>query len=236
MKKHIPNILTLGNLICGVLAIRAVFQYQIDSAIMFIGIAAVLDFFDGLVARLLGVSGELGKQLDSLADNVTFGVAPGVMLLAMANYLDNFPDNFMGWVLFGSCLLVPAMAAMRLAIFNIDTRQSTGFIGMPTPANTLMIASLYYLDFNNGSPTFFDLIFDNAMILAALAFLFAIWQVLPIKLIALKFKNWSFRENFWRYIFLVLSAIILVFLRIAGIPLVILVYFFVSILANRANS
>lgn len=236
MKKHIPNILTLGNLVCGVLAIRAIFQYQIESAITFIIIATVLDFLDGFVARLLGVSGDLGKQLDSLADNVTFGVAPGVMLLAIANYLDNFPKDPVGWFLFVACLLVPALAAMRLAIFNLDTRQTGGFIGMPTPANTLMIASLYYLDFSGDTPWIFSFVFNQPIFLTAVALMFAIWQVLPIKLIALKFKTWNLRDNFWRYAFILSSAIILIFMRMAGVPLIILIYFLFSIIANRTNA
>ena len=236
MKKHIPNILTLGNLVCGVLAICAVFQHQVESAITFIIIAAVLDFFDGFVARLLGVSGDLGKQLDSLADNVTFGVAPGVMLLAMANYLDSYPADPIGWVLFVSCLLVPALAAMRLAMFNLDTRQTSGFIGMPTPANTLMIASLYYLAFSGDAPEAFSFVLNQPIVLAALALLFAVWQVLPIKLIALKFKTWNWRDNLWRYAFILSSAIILIFMRMAGVPLIILSYFLFSIIANRTNA
>ncbi len=235
MKKAIPHILTLGNLICGVLAIRAVVTGQPVLAITFVFVAAVLDFFDGFVARLLGVSGELGKQLDSLADNVTFGVVPGIMLLAVGGFVDQNPNTVLDWLVFAACLLVPAMATLRLAIFNIDTKQSTGFIGMPTPGNTLLIASLYFMFFRPEGSTVTEFL-SNQIWLLILALVSAFWQVLPIPLLALKFKTWNFAANRWRYIFIITALALVLALQVEGIPLAILFYFLFSIAANFSKN
>ena len=231
MKKAIPHILTLGNLVCGVLAIRAIVTGEPFLAITFVFIAAVLDFFDGFVARALGVSGELGKQLDSLADNVTFGVVPGIMLLSIAGLGGRNPEDILGWMLFGACLLVPAMAALRLAIFNISTNQTSGFIGMPTPGNTLLIASLYYMFHEDKDGTVAQILAEPIWLLL-IAFVAAIWQILPIPLIALKFKTWGFKENMWRYLFIATAVVLGALLQIEGIPIIIVCYFLFSMAAN----
>ena len=234
MKRQIPNLLTLGNLICGVLAIRAIFNQSPMLAISFVGAAAVLDFFDGFVARLLKVSGELGKQLDSLADNVTFGVVPGLMLLSIGGFLNSSPQTMLDWLVFISCLLVPAMATMRLAVFNIDTKQSSGFIGMPTPGNTLLIASLYYLYFNDpGAEGIVASVMTEQWVIFVIAVVTAFWQIAPIPLMALKFKTFALKENSWRYAFILLAAILIAIFKIAGVPIIIVCYFLISILANR---
>jgi CDP-diacylglycerol--serine O-phosphatidyltransferase len=231
MKKAVPHILTLGNLVCGVLAIRAIVTGEPVLAITFVFIAAVLDFFDGFVARALGVSGELGKQLDSLADNVTFGVVPGFMLLSIAGLGGRNPEDVLGWMLFGACLLVPAMATLRLAIFNISTNQTSGFIGMPTPGNTLLIASLYYMFHEDMNSTVAQVLSEPVW-LFIIALVAGVWQIVPIPLMALKFKTWGIKENLWRYLFLLVSLILLIGLQVGGIPIIIVCYFLFSMVAN----
>ncbi len=231
MKKAIPHILTLGNLVCGVLAIRAVVLDQAMLAITFVFIAAVLDFFDGFVARALGVSGELGKQLDSLADNVTFGVVPAFMMLSIAGFVLQEPNTATDWFVFISCLLIAAFATLRLAIFNISTNQSTGFIGMPTPGNTLLIASLFYMYFL-GDGGLINQVLSEPIWVAVVALISAIWQIMPIPLLALKFKTWGFKANLWRYIFLLFALVVLLLWQIEGVPVVILFYFLFSVAAN----
>jgi CDP-diacylglycerol--serine O-phosphatidyltransferase len=232
IKKSIPNLLTLGNLICGLLAVRSVFLEEHDLALLFVGIAAVLDFFDGFAARLLGVSGELGKQLDSLADNVTFGVVPAFMFLSMAGFLFSLPESLMGWLLFTASLLVAAFATLRLAIFNIDLTQSEGFKGMPTPGNTLFVAALYYI-FHNQPDSFWTEILSVPLFLLDIMVLSAVWQVLPVRLIALKFKTWSWQDQWHKYSFLIISVILIAWLQIDAIPFVLLLYLMISLLVSR---
>ncbi len=233
MKKHIPNVLTLGNLICGILAIRSIFLGDVNLAIAFVFIAAFLDFFDGMVARLLGVSGELGKQLDSLADNVTFGVVPGLMLLSISGFLRSWPVDWLGWLLFVSCLLVSAMATMRLGMFNIDIRQAQGFIGMPTPGNTLLVSSMYYLFYTQPADGWMNQLHSHQMLFIAVIILIAIWQVLPIPLMALKFKTFSIRQNSLRYAFIVLAIFMVAIFRVSGIPILIGLYFLLSLVNQK---
>lgn len=198
-KKHIPNILTCGNLVCGCMAITAALNHNEQLALIFIICGAAFDFCDGMVARLLHVSSPIGKELDSLADVVTFGVAPSAMLvmmqgsmqcpLWMAEYLIWF--KFVGFVM-------AAFSALRLAKFNLDTRQSTSFIGLPTPANALFWGSLIVgqgdrlLDIPNGF-----------IILVVLEFIFCYLLVAELPLFALKFKNLSWQDNWIKYVFLI---------------------------------
>jgi CDP-diacylglycerol--serine O-phosphatidyltransferase len=235
MKKAFPHILTLSNLLCGVLSIRAIFNDDVWLAIIFVAIAAFLDFFDGLAARLLGVSGELGKQLDSLADNVTFGVVPAFMYLAIGGFLEELPITAMQWALFVGALLVSAMATLRLAKFNIDTRQVSGFIGMPTPGNTLLIGSFYYLFFQLPE-SFVAGLLSHDLVLLIVILLTAFWQIMPIKLMALKFATWGWQGNEARYVFIFLSLAAILLFRIEAIPIVILLYLIISLAQTAIKS
>jgi CDP-diacylglycerol--serine O-phosphatidyltransferase len=235
MKKALPHILTLGNLLCGILSLRAIFNDEPFWAISFVFAAAVLDFFDGFVARALGVSGDLGKQLDSLADNVTFGAVPAVMLLSVNGFLHQLPTNILGWMLFGASLLVAALATLRLAIFNLDESQVSGFKGMPTPGNTLLISALYYAFFEI-SGSFFSALFQTDFLFLIVIIFIAIWQVLPIPLMALKFKTWQFKSNRWRYLFIVFSAVLFFAFFIEAIPIIILLYLLFSIAQNTSKA
>ncbi len=232
IKKSIPHILTLSNLLCGVLAIVLIFENKINEALFLVVLGTVFDFFDGFAARALKVTGEMGKQLDSLADMVTFGVVPGFLLLHSANYLwaeehwleGNFNTLAVGF----SCLMIPLFSALRLAKFNIDERQTTGFIGLPTPANTLFIGSLVWLIFNNQAPEFLE----NPYTLAGIGIFSSLMLVAPIPLFALKFKNYSFKDNAMRYIFLAISAVLIAVFYVVAVPFVILIYVGLSVVEN----
>lgn len=145
MKKHIPNIITCCNLICGCIATYCAFHHGYQVAFLFILLGAMFDFFDGKAARALGVSGRLGLELDSLADCVTFGVAPSAMIFTLFNHVA-YPafmgSDFFFHVMPFTAFLMAAFSALRLAKFNIDERQHTEFIGMPTPANAIFWAAL----------------------------------------------------------------------------------------------
>lgn len=226
MKKHLPNLVTLLNLLCGVLAVICIFEYSLHYAAWLILAGAVFDFLDGLVARALGVSGELGKQLDSLADVVTFGVAPGLIGYSlMAEQTDG------AWYsLFP--LMIPLFGAYRLARFNIDTRQSDSFIGLPIPANALFWLALplmvYYDNWFPGAAWMF-----SAEGLAVFSILFSLLMVSQVKLMALKFKHVRWNDNQWRYIFVLISAVLFFFFFFAAIPIILLLYVLISIIQNR---
>jgi len=244
IKKHIPNTITCGNLLCGCLAIVQVFNNNLVGAAYFVGIALVLDFFDGFAARMLKVSSAIGKDLDSLADMVTFGVVPGAMifkLLGNANallvvdgraasgwtiYLPPFEwTQYLGFV-------ITIFSCIRLAKFNNDTRQSDSFIGLPTPANTMIICSFpLILEFQSHFVGLANLI-NNSFFLVGLSFLTSFLLVAEMPLFALKFKNFSWASNKLVYCFLAVSVIMLLTLNFVAIPLVILLYILLSVLNN----
>ncbi len=207
IKKHIPNSLTCCNLICGCAATVFALKGSAETALLFIVGGAVFDFFDGFAARLLKVSSPIGKELDSLADVVTFGVAPSAMLFFA---LQNLPtDTGAGWQQGDAvpfvAFLMAAFSALRLAKFNLDERQATSFLGLPTPANALFWASLLILlqreNLFSGY-TGWVLLFLMCVSCALL--------VSEIPMFALKFKSKSWAENKQRYLFILLSLAIIV--------------------------
>jgi len=220
IKKHIPNFITCLNLLCGCLGLVAAFNKEIETAVMFIWAAAIFDFFDGFAARLLKVSSPIGKELDSLADMVTFGVLPAFI---MYTYLSNFSDGNYAVIAF----LIAIFAALRLAKFNIDTRQETGFIGLPTPAMAFFVSGLPY--YEDAIPTVFSL-----QSLLLIVILLSAAMVLPVPLLALKFKNFSLKDNSLKWLLLVVGVVLLVFLKAAAFPLVIIFYFLLSLVNNYA--
>jgi CDP-diacylglycerol--serine O-phosphatidyltransferase len=247
MKQHIPNVLTLLNLFCGSIAVILTLNDNFVLAALFVFLGIFFDFFDGFAARKFNVSSELGLQLDSLADMVTSGLVPGLityklLLLTTGNSVNSentwssgsdwMDFSFIGLPLFG--LLITLSSAYRLAQFNIDEEQQSYFKGLPTPANTLLIISLpLILEFQNN-----DLI--NAMILnkwflIGLTILSSYLLNSNIKLFALKFKDFSFKGNSIRYIYIILSIVLLIVLKFAAIPLIILVYIGMSVLDNLTS-
>ena len=276
----LPNWLTAGNLICGVLAIMFSLTGRIDLAPWLVMIAALLDFLDGFLARKMGVSSELGKQLDSLADMVTFGVVPGIICFILliingahevvhtsfgpeaspylydsfgqsihqlitfyfadltGNPLDYAPFHFSGWYLYSPfvALFIPFFSLFRLAKFNIDTRQSDKFLGLPTPANTLFFMSLSLMLWDAWGETgwkhtlIYTLIKEE--ILSVFIVLFSVLLVTEIPLIALKFKDYSWKNNRMRYVLIGISVILIALLSFRAIPVILFLYLGLSMVEN----
>lgn len=212
MKKHIPNIITCCNLICGCVATYCAFHHGYDAAFLFILLGAFFDFFDGMAARALGVSGPLGLQLDSLADCVTFGVAPSAMIFTLffrVQYPDFMDTQYVRMIMPFTAFLIAAFSALRLAKFNIDERQHTGFIGMPTPANAIFWASLISSsEMWLAGPRF------NVIFLFLFMILFCWLLVCEVPMFAFKKMSWA--EGKIKFIYLGLCAVILVAGAIAG--------------------
>ncbi|MFL0352432.1 CDP-alcohol phosphatidyltransferase family protein [Xanthomarina sp. GH4-25] len=250
MKKQIPNIVTLLNLFSGCIAVILAVNSNFIAAAGFVVLGIFFDFFDGLLARKLQVQSPLGIQLDSLADMVTSGLVPGIImfkLLAMSSdtpalvSFSNEWNSAMHWQGFQFApiallgFLITMASAYRLAKFNIDEDQQSYFKGLPTPANTLLIVSLpLIMEFQNN-----DLI--NAMILntwflVVLTLVSAFMLVSSVKLFALKFKDFSFKNNALRYIFIVLCVVLLAVLQFAAIPIIILLYIILSLFSQASIS
>ncbi len=223
IKKHIPNAITSLNLVAGMAGIFFVLDGKLTYGTYFILAAAFFDFFDGWAARMLGVSGEIGKQLDSLADLVTFGVLPTFVVFEMLRTA--FPGSHLPFLAF----FIGIQSAMRLAKFNIDSRQTDRFIGLPTPANALLLSALPFLA--NKFIWAQQLIFQGYFLLA-LALVLAFLLTAELPLIALKFKNYAWKNNIFRYLVLGIGIISLAFLGIAGIPFAILGYIVLSVIEN----
>lgn len=224
LKKHIPNLFTLGNLLCGTLAtVYAISgEYEMTALLVLLGI--VLDFFDGFLARMLGVAGELGKQLDSLADMVTSGVVPGILMMSFIGG-NNLEPNYISYV----GLLLTLAACYRLAKFNIDTRQSESFIGLPTPAMSLFVISLPLIEMTTDIQMVSDLI-NNDYVLIGITVLLSFLMNAELPLFSLKFKNFDPKKNWIQYVFLLISLIMIITLRYLSVPMIILLYVIMSII------
>jgi len=240
IRKHIPNLLTLLNLLSGTIATIYAVNNDLVTAAYFVFLGIFFDFFDGFAARLLKVGGELGKQLDSLADVVTSGVVPGIVLyqlltsdksqFSIKNIDITWGDsNFETLPYIG--LLFTLAAAYRLAKFNIDERQSSSFIGLPTPAATLVVLSLPLILESGISYTITDIIL-NKWLLIALTVLLSILMNIEISLFSLKFKNYSWKDNKMKFLFLISIVILLILLKYLAIPIAILLYVLLSVISN----
>ncbi len=230
MKKHIPNMITCYNLISGCIATYYAFQADYLIALAFIIIGAVFDFFDGMTARLLGVSSPIGKELDSLADVVTFGFAPSAILFSWlsAQHIHTVVVPFLAFIM-------AAFSALRLAKFNLDERQAMGFIGLPTPANALFWGALIWsIEFRSWFEPYHTSPYLIYIVLA-LMFLSCYLLVSEIPMFALKFKQWGWQGNEVRYIFLATSALIIVWLGVLGIAVAIAWYVVLSALLAVRN-
>jgi len=230
VKAHIPNFITLLNLFSGSIAVIYALEGQMKLTALFLCLGIFFDFFDGLLARKLKVQSELGVQLDSLADMVTSGLVPGLVLFhlfGLAPQLSWETYNLLPY--FG--LLVTLASAFRLAKFNISTNQSDAFIGLPTPANTLLIISLpLILEYQHSDAINATIL--NPWFLIVLTLVSCYLLNAPIKLIALKFKTWNFKDNASRYILILLSLVLLIVFQFAGIPLVIISYIVLSLVSK----
>ena len=246
--KQIPNIFTLLNLICGCIAIvytmqnGITIQYDADGgqfidlseklwmASLFIGIAAVVDFLDGFVARLFNASSEMGKQLDSLADVVSFGVAPSMIIYQFLRM--SFASNE-GGIDISIAFLIPAFivaaaGAYRLARFNIDTTQQYGFKGVPIPAAGLLIASLPLIYWNATNATLISVI-TNKLFLYALILIVSGLMVSKLPLMALKFKNLSVTDNLSKFILIIFSIVAAVIFKWLAVPVIFIAYIILSL-------
>jgi CDP-diacylglycerol--serine O-phosphatidyltransferase len=271
---NLANLITGSNMLCGFIAIVLALAGRIDIAPLFIFLGAVLDFFDGFVARKIGVSGAMGKQLDSLADVITFGVAPGVIMLVMIvlgidnsslfpaedttrvyqndltyyTYFQvsawmqalvyNVPNNFDASIKFLPfvAMIIPFLSMFRLAKFNIDERQTDRFHGLPTPLNTMffMFFPLYFsLNVDNWAHQgkFIHWIFDCYTI-AGITVIMSLMMITDIPLIALKFKNFSWKDNKFRYLLVGKSLIIILIFQLWAIPIIVILYLILSIIDN----
>ncbi|WP_299667462.1 CDP-alcohol phosphatidyltransferase family protein [uncultured Polaribacter sp.] len=242
MKKHIPNLITLGNLFCGTLATIFAVQGNFVLAGLFVVLGILFDFFDGLAARLLNVSGELGKQLDSLADMVTSGVVPGIIMFSLLSngVVDGFSFDESETMLWSGFKFAPVQligliltlgACYRLAKFNIDTRQSESFIGLPTPAMSLFVISLPLIQMNTDIQVVQDLIANNYFLVAITLILTYLMNA-ELPLFSLKLKEYSVKNNLLKYLFLLSSLLMITTLQYLSIPLIIAVYIILSIISN----
>ena len=279
----IANILTGFNLLFGVASIIFTFSGRLEYAVIAIILGAICDFFDGFAARLLKQQGELGKQLDSLADMVTFGAAPGVIIFVLlilsgaanilvevggfptdiwlegtmghsvhywisvyfndlvGNQTPYLPSHFYGVYLYLPfvALLIPFFSMFRLAKFNLDERQSTGFIGLPTPANSLFFASFALLLWDGFAlenwKSSLSMLLIDAYVLVPLTVLFSLLLIAEIPLFSLKFQNFKWKDNKVRYIFLVLSFFALLVFWVWAIPLIIVLYLLLSIVSKQGG-
>ncbi|POS02316.1 CDP-alcohol phosphatidyltransferase family protein [Flavobacterium croceum] len=231
IKKHIPNILTLLNLFCGCIALVFLTKGNFEAAFYSVCLGIFFDFFDGFFARKFNVSGPLGVQLDSLADMVTSGVVPGFMMYGVLSnpyVLGNSYWSYAGFAItVGSCY--------RLANFNIDTRQTDSFIGLPTPANSLFFMSLPFV-FEKFKESIFSETFFNSYVLIALCFLSAYVMNAEIPLFSLKIKQFSFAKYKLQISFLLLSLVLLLLLKVVAVPIIIVLYVVLSVVNNMMNS
>ncbi|MCK0180188.1 CDP-alcohol phosphatidyltransferase family protein [Flavobacteriaceae bacterium S0862] len=247
MIKHIPNFITLLNLFCGSIAVIFAVNGSLVTASFFAFMGIFFDFFDGLLARKLDAQSDLGLQLDSLADMVTSGLVPGIVMFQLLslttgnlNWVENSDEwsNSMHWMGFKVQLLpligllITLASAYRLAKFNIDDNQTDSFIGLPTPANTLLILSFpLIMEFQNND--IMNSIIINKWFLIAVTLVSCYLLNANIKLLALKFKTWNFQDNAARYLLIVLAAVLLIVFQFAAIPLIILAYIIISILNKK---
>jgi CDP-diacylglycerol--serine O-phosphatidyltransferase len=215
--RHIPNALTSLNLLSGCVGIIAIGQGPAERAIWFVIAACIFDFFDGFAARALNVSSPIGKELDSLADMVSFGVLPSLVMYRMIDTLSS--SEYLPYAAFG----LAVFSALRLARFNVDENQKDAFIGLPTPANALFITSLVYL----ASP--FDTLISQDFLLVGITAVFSFLLVAPFELFALKFKNYTWKDNTLKFTFLAFSVLLLGIWQLAAMPFVILTYVAVSL-------
>lgn len=241
LKQYIPNTLTTLNLFSGLVSLTLIFHGNFPMAAVFIFIAAIFDFLDGTAARLLNAYSELGKQLDSLADMVSFGAAPGILIFQVLYSCCEGSGNYLErqHIIPYFALLIPICSAIRLAKFNIDLRQQNNFIGLPVPANAIFFASIPLIE--GVQPGFFTLIrldflpelLYNSRVLAILSVFFSYLLISDFRIFSMKFKNLDWKGNQIRYVFLIISLILIILFSLSSIPLIIIVYLLLSLFMQR---
>lgn len=225
-KKHIPNTITCCNLISGCIATYFAFQSKFEMALLFIVIGAVFDFFDGMSARLLHVSSPIGKELDSLADDITFGFVPSAIVFSYLTTFD-IPHPYIPYLAF----VMAAFSALRLAKFNLDERQALGFIGLPTPANALFWGSSVCGLVESGAFVAANLWWAILLMVFYASYLL----ISEIPMFALKFKHWGWKGNEIKYIFVISCIPLLLLLGVSGFAAIIAWYVLLSKIAVLMN-
>lgn len=242
IKKHIPNAITLLNLSTGLLAIIAIFRGYFDEAFIFVCLGIFLDFWDGFLARKFNVAGPLGVQLDSLADMVTCGVVPGLMMFRLfediqqtqPEYMLTEETFYMGFVPYLGFLITIA-SCYRLANFNIDTRQTDSFIGLPTPANALVIMSIPMIQYANDFEMLTAILY-NPYVLLVITLISAYILNAEIPLFSLKIKEFTWSKYKMQILFLIGSLVSFFILGFVAIPLIIISYVLVSVISNNMTT
>lgn len=232
MKKHIPNLFTLLNLFSGCMGVVFAFTSDLRLVSLMIFISLILDYLDGFMARLLDAKSPVGKELDSLADVVSFGLLPGIIVYRLLHAGELSHLAFIGF-------LMTLMSAYRLANFNIDTRQSESFIGLPTPANALFWSAFPLILFGNVSGVLESSIagfIQQPYALLGMTLLFSYLLVAELPLFSLKFKNLSWEENKARHIFLFSCLLLILFLSYYALPFIILLYLLISVVNNKVQN
>lgn len=219
MKRHIPNMITCANLFSGCIGIVFAFNGDLKMAAWMVLLSGIFDFFDGFVARLLHVKSNIGKELDSLADVISFGFLPGVVLFKLLEVSD-YTSVYLPY--FG--FLVTVFSALRLAKFNVDERQTENFIGLNTPMNTFLIVSLPFIGDDYPQLT------GNSLLLIGLILIVCYLLVSEIQLFSMKFTSYAWQPNKFKYIFLILSVLLISFLNFAAIPFIVILYIIFSFL------
>ncbi|QNS42631.1 CDP-alcohol phosphatidyltransferase family protein [Chryseobacterium manosquense] len=231
IKNNLANAFTLGNLFSGSIGVINLVNGNYKVAAICIIISLVLDFLDGFVARALKANSNLGAQLDSLADMVSFGLLPGVtMFKALEGFGNQFMDFELPFQLKYLGLFVALFSCLRLAIFNLDEEQTYYFKGLNTPSNTILIFGLYYAFLENGS---FQFIFENPLLMVIFTIISSWILVSPIKMIAMKFKSMKLEDNYPKIALLIGALLILIIFKTVGIPLVILYYILISLIFQK---
>lgn len=218
--RYIPNLLTLANLLSGCVGIVAVAEGNVELGSYFIWLAALFDFFDGLTARAFNAYSSIGGELDSLSDMVSFGVLPSFIMYMLLHAALPASLSWLSYVAF----LIAACSAVRLAIFNVDTRQTHNFVGLPTPASALLISALPL-----SGTSFMAELLDIPTFLIVLILLDAYMMVARVELMAFKFKSFAWSENKLKYLFMLTSLVLIFALNILAIPIIIILYVVLSI-------
>ncbi len=235
MKKHIPNLITCLNVISGTLSIFMAMYGHLEIAVVLILIAMVFDFFDGMVARLLHVKSDMGKELDSLADMVSFGLAPAI--IAYFLILRELPGgdliNFAYWswiekILVFTPLVIPAFSAYRLAKFNLDVRQTTSFIGMPTPAHALFWIGLVFG--SQYAPALYGSLFGHAWVLGICVLILSILLICELPMFSLKISGFGWKENKIQYIFFLVLILSFFLFGVATVIFIIPLYILFAVI------
>lgn len=235
--RHIPNMITSLNLISGSLAVIFAIDGHLTWAGIFICLAAVLDFLDGVAARLLNAYSEVGKELDSLADMVSFGLAPGMILFTLLEFslfgnnqpIWNISARWYEWIILFSALLMPVMSALRLARFNVRQSDETYFTGLPTPSNGLFWASLGLMLEIPKYQELLKLLYSTHTLLL-LGIITSGMLVISLPMFSLKFKNLNVKENWYRYLFLILAVVFLAAFHVYGLAATIFLYILLNVI------